>query len=142
VFNKRLWVLGGWGFDHLNDVWSSADGVNWSQEMASAPWEPRVGHTATVFRHRIWFVGRFDVYDLCTIVVNSDALSSADGYVRKREAPGEQMVKREEHASFFFGHRLCVLGGAGGGHYSRRRVVLRPSHCAGEAALGCAGGAL
>lgn len=38
VHNKRLWVIGG---DLYEDVWSSADGVVWTQESAQAPFGPR-----------------------------------------------------------------------------------------------------
>ena len=38
VHNKRLWVIGG---DLYEDVWSSADGVIWTQESAQAPFGQR-----------------------------------------------------------------------------------------------------
>jgi hypothetical protein len=42
VLNGRIYVLGGGNYvpTHfaLNDVWSSADGVNWTCETTSAPW--------------------------------------------------------------------------------------------------------
>src|SRR5207237_405398 len=42
VFNDRLWMMGGW-FDSFKpaprDVWSSADGSNWEQITAEAPWK-------------------------------------------------------------------------------------------------------
>ena len=38
VHNSRLWVIGG---DLYDDVWSSVDGVTWTQESAQAPFGPR-----------------------------------------------------------------------------------------------------
>jgi hypothetical protein len=38
VHDKRLWVIGG---DFYDDVWSSPDGVQWTQEAASAPFGSR-----------------------------------------------------------------------------------------------------
>src|SRR5258708_651155 len=53
VFQNRLWVLGGTGTAHngtqVNDVWSSEDGLQWRQELASAPWHPRWGHAVFAF---------------------------------------------------------------------------------------------
>lgn len=54
-FNDRLWVIGGYnpgqvrGDTYLEDVWSSADGINWKQETGSAPWLGRRGHASVVF---------------------------------------------------------------------------------------------
>lgn len=56
VFDGRLWVMEGWdGNSNRNDVWYSADGVNW-YELADTPWAPR--HAASVFVHdgALWMV--------------------------------------------------------------------------------------
>src|SRR5947209_8583017 len=52
VFKNRIWVLGGGTYDtqktptrkFYNDVWSSADGVNWQRYVRFAPWAPREYH--------------------------------------------------------------------------------------------------
>jgi hypothetical protein len=52
VFNDRMWVIGGGTYDDgksFNDVWSSGDGVDWRQELASAPWSAREYHEIIVF---------------------------------------------------------------------------------------------
>jgi len=41
----RIWVVGGGGCDYsrvYNDIWSSADGVNWTQSPNPAPWSARM----------------------------------------------------------------------------------------------------
>lgn len=54
-FKGRLWVMGGYypgmvsGDTYLEDVWSSSDGITWTQETASAPWLGRRGHASIVF---------------------------------------------------------------------------------------------
>lgn len=65
VFRDRMWLLGGWNpHDPLHfpricnsEVWSSADGLNWTLENPQAPWEGR--HTAgyAVFDGKMWIVG-------------------------------------------------------------------------------------
>ena len=42
VHKGRMYIIGGWGERYFNDVWSSVDGVNWTQECACAPWKPRM----------------------------------------------------------------------------------------------------
>lgn len=59
---NRLWVLGGEASSYTfpeNDVWSSPDGVNWTQEAATIPWQGRVSHTSVEFQNRIWVMGGF-----------------------------------------------------------------------------------
>ncbi|MCK5803826.1 MAG: hypothetical protein KAI66_13380, partial [Lentisphaeria bacterium] len=55
VFDGRMWVLEGWNKGNRNDVWYSADGVDW-QELPDTPWPPR--HAASVFVHdgALWMV--------------------------------------------------------------------------------------
>lgn len=62
-FNKRLWIFGGGvidGHQEINpdshkEVWSSEDGINWSQiEMKT---QRPIGGTAIVFDGKLWFVG-------------------------------------------------------------------------------------
>ena len=63
VHDGRMWILGGGMYDtpaspvrkFYNDVWSSADGVDWT-ELPDTPWAPR--HAASVFVHdeSLWMV--------------------------------------------------------------------------------------
>ena len=64
VFKGRMWILGGtedyyFGDDTSlkNDVWSSADGKEWKQETARAPWSPRAYHAAVVHDGKLWVIG-------------------------------------------------------------------------------------
>ena len=45
VYDNKLWVLGGtvfseplYQFTECNDVWSSSDGINWTNVLPHAPW--------------------------------------------------------------------------------------------------------
>jgi hypothetical protein len=61
VFNGRMWVVGGgtYGTPNLlyNDVWSSADGLNWTRVLAQAPWQGRIYHDIIVYDNRMWVIG-------------------------------------------------------------------------------------
>ena len=43
--------------EFFNDVWSSPDGINWTELTANAPWEGRAGLSAIVFRGAIFVMG-------------------------------------------------------------------------------------
>lgn len=63
AFQGRMWVIGGGQYDvrtFNNDVWSSADGVEWTQVLANAPWTPRQFHNITVFDNKIWVLAGGD----------------------------------------------------------------------------------
>ena len=59
VFDGKMWVIGGGTYDvrtYLNDVWNSADGVNWTQVAATTPWMGRQFHNVAVFDNKIWVI--------------------------------------------------------------------------------------
>jgi hypothetical protein len=64
VKGGRMWLLGGGiygtpaspGSTFFNDVWSSADGVDWRCECEEAPWAPRRYHSVAVFDRKLWVV--------------------------------------------------------------------------------------
>ncbi|HPK00335.1 MAG TPA: hypothetical protein PKW60_12685, partial [Candidatus Hydrogenedentes bacterium] len=55
VFDGRLWVLEGWNQENRNDVWHSADGVEW-QELPGTPWAPRHASSLFVYKDALWVV--------------------------------------------------------------------------------------
>jgi len=59
VFNGKMWVFGGRkGQALMNDVWSSADGRTWKQEVENAPWSPRQLFGNVVVKDgKIWLIG-------------------------------------------------------------------------------------
>lgn len=65
MFKNRLWLFGGaiksapnkGPREFLNDVWSSEDGINWSQVSANAAWTPRDPRHILVFKDRLWMIG-------------------------------------------------------------------------------------
>lgn len=62
VMNGRMWVLGGGTYDtpttpkrnFYNDVWSSEDGIHWTEHRANAPWHPRQYHDVAVWDNKLW----------------------------------------------------------------------------------------
>jgi hypothetical protein len=64
VFNDRMWVLGGGTYDtdarpdriFYNDVWSSADGIDWTCHTETAAFHPRQYHEVAVWDDRLWIL--------------------------------------------------------------------------------------
>lgn len=60
-FQGAIWLLGGDDGSHLyNDVWRSVDGLHWSRVTSQAPWAPRSGAKAFVYKDRLWLIGGAD----------------------------------------------------------------------------------
>ncbi len=56
-YRDRLYVLGGFDGGNKNDVWSSADGKDWSLVTVSANWSERLDHQAVIFPPQLELVG-------------------------------------------------------------------------------------
>jgi hypothetical protein len=59
-----MWIIGGGTYwtekepqpKYFNDVWSSADGVNWDLHCEHAQWRQRAMHDVAVFDGKIWIM--------------------------------------------------------------------------------------
>lgn len=115
VFDGKMWLLGGWNpNDDVNfpetcnsEVWSSADGATWTEEVAEAPWEGR--HTAgyAVFGGRMWIVGGDPIQGH----YQPDAWSSADGVDWELETDALPWGDRVLFHTAVLGDTLYVMGG-------------------------------
>ncbi|MFN0274341.1 MAG: LamG-like jellyroll fold domain-containing protein [Chitinophagales bacterium] len=59
VYEDKIWILGG---DQLqgyfqNDVWNSADGLNWNLVLDSIPYETRMTHMFALHDDKMWIYG-------------------------------------------------------------------------------------
>lgn len=59
---NKLWVIAGddAATTNKNDVWSSSDAVNWSEESSSAAFDERTEFDTTVFNNKVWLSGGSD----------------------------------------------------------------------------------
>jgi peptidoglycan hydrolase-like protein with peptidoglycan-binding domain len=106
-FHNKFWVMGGLGEHSLySDVWSSVDGINWTQET-TAPWVAREGFQSVVFDDKIWVMGGNDE------VGNelNDVWSSVDGINWTQETTHAPWVAREGFQSVVFDDKIWVMGG-------------------------------
>lgn len=116
VHRDRMYVIGG---DLLDDVWSSADGVDWVQEAGRAPFGPRYTPNAAsvdgyivVYAGQHWSPVEWCVYQAdCRPVGLQDVWRSRDGrsWERLPDAPwaGRGLI----HGSVVHDGEIYLVGG-------------------------------
>ena len=96
----------------FEDVWSSPDGVDWSEVTSEAVWGERQSHTSVVFDARMWVIG-----GRSTVGLLNDVWASPDGRTWTGATSSAPWSGRQGHTSVSFDGRLWVIGGVlfGGG---------------------------
>jgi hypothetical protein len=116
VFKDRMWVLGGtenyyFGDEKSlkSDIWSSADGKEWKQETASAPWSPRAYHQAVVHDGKIWVFGGGNYVPKYHAL--NDVWCSSDGVQWEQVTKEAAWSPRLWFSAVVYRNRMWVLGG-------------------------------
>ena len=112
VFKDRMWILGGGTYNtpetpsrkFYNDVWSSANGINWQQHVQSAPWAPRQYHDVAVFDGKMWVLGGGAPRN------SNDVWYSSDG-VNWHEFPDTPWNSRHASSVFVYDNALWIAAG-------------------------------
>jgi hypothetical protein len=112
VYDGKIWIFGGGnyvpGYQAFNDVWSSEDGIRWTQATANASWPPRLWFSAAVYRGRMWVLGG---WSLVPETNWGDAWFSGDGKEWIQLASKVIWKARHEHSAFVFKDKLWIAGG-------------------------------
>lgn len=116
----KLWIAGGelaltqdlpgggrWSFD-TDDVWSSSNGVDWTQMTSYAPFFPGL-HNVTALNGKLWVVGGNDLSS-----PRNDVWSSDDGATWVPSTTSSAVPARGDAAVATFEQQLWVIGGATG----------------------------
>ena len=117
VFNNQIWVMGGTVTggskrkNLRNDVWSSADGVNWNLMTMDAGWSRRRDHTSVVFNNRIWVLGGLRSHSVASEAYLNDVWSSVNGIDWIRVTANADWFGRDGHATAVFDGQIWVMGG-------------------------------
>lgn len=112
VLNDRIYVFGGGNYvpeyQAFNDVWSSADGVTWRRETASASWHERLWFSSAVYRGHMWVVGGWSKEPSKNW---GDVWYSKNGRDWRQLETENSWKERHEHSVFVFKDRLWIAGG-------------------------------
>jgi len=112
VFQGKIWILGGGTYDtpkmptrkFFNDVWSSVDGIIWTQHVDKAPWESRQYHDVAVFDGSLWIMEGYASGN------RNDVWHSADG-VHWHELPKTPWAPRHAASVFVHDNALWMVAG-------------------------------
>lgn len=67
AFNNKLWLMGGTDYESpytpKSDVWSSQDGIHWTKEVKTLPFENLEGYKVIVFKDKLWVVGGYSSWE-------------------------------------------------------------------------------
>jgi hypothetical protein len=112
VLGGKIYVLGGGNYlpayEASSDVWSSADGVNWTRVADAAAWHARLWFSAAVYRGRMWVLGGWSNNPSQNW---GDVWHSSDGKDWKQLRSKVAWKERHEHSVFVFQDKLWVAGG-------------------------------
>ncbi len=112
-YDGKMWMIGGgaWGagFETKNDVWSSTDGVTWTDVSDSAPWLPRMGHSLLVYDNKMWVLagGNHTGFTI------NDAWYSTDGDNWTCATSSAAWTARESQYAAVMSNRIWVFAGRG-----------------------------
>jgi hypothetical protein len=112
VLGNKIYVFGGGNYvpkyHAVNDVWSSEDGVNWTQVTDAAAWSPRLWFSTAVYRDKLWVLGGWSNNPSKNW---GDAWYSADGKMWKELKTETKWKERHEHSAYVFQDKLWIAGG-------------------------------
>ena len=106
VYQDKMWLLGGFYGGLKNDVWSSIDGVAWTELTQVAPFSARNGHTSSVFKDKLWIIGGWSEGE-----AKNDVLFSEDGINWTEAIKNAPFSGRFGHTTVVFKNKLWVIAG-------------------------------
>ncbi len=112
VLDGKLYVFGGGNYvpeyQATNDVWSSEDGVHWTQVSDAAAWHPRLWFSSVVYRNHMWVLGGWS---------NTPATNWGDVWYSKNGKDWTELTcdvcwkARHEHSAYVLHDKLWIAGG-------------------------------
>ncbi|MEN8788671.1 MAG: hypothetical protein ABF295_04075, partial [Flavobacteriaceae bacterium] len=109
VFNNRLWYIGGF----TDNVYSSADGVNWTEETNQAEFGARTNQSSVIFDNKMWVIGGADAANPSSKY--NDIWYSEDGITWIESTRDGIFDRRGSHSSVVFNDKIWVIAGDEGG---------------------------
>ncbi|MBI5092774.1 MAG: hypothetical protein HZB26_10075, partial [Candidatus Hydrogenedentes bacterium] len=95
-----------------NDVWSSGNGIDWTQTLPAPPWAARVYHQALVFNGEMWVIGGWD--GVAYVPRNADVWHSPDGINWTQSVATAPWPGRNFFGAVVHSGRMWIMGGFDG----------------------------
>ena len=95
----------------MNDVWSSPNGIEWSEITSSAKWSARRGHAVVVFQNRLWVLGGEQYTGMREHSQFGDVWFSEDGIKWNCAVEDAPWGPRRGHAVCVHDNRMWLVGG-------------------------------
>ena len=115
VFNKKIWING--GFDNISyfqDVMSSDNGSWDNQSLTGTVWGGRNEHVSLLFKGKMWILGGKNTNG----AELDDVWSSSTGLSWDNQTlSGDIPSARHSHAGVIFKNKMWILGGQSGSSY-------------------------
>ncbi|MBN1436155.1 MAG: hypothetical protein JW936_03695 [Sedimentisphaerales bacterium] len=121
VYDGRMWIFGGFIPSRINDVWSSANGVNWTLETSAAGWSGRNLPCSLVYDDKMWIIGGFSG-PTATLQSMNDVWCSTNGqdWTHVADAPWSG---RGALAGCVYNGKMWIMGGFEFGSYIHHNDV-------------------
>ena len=115
VLFGKIYIMGGFntggGGTYYNDVWTSQDGITWTQITANANWGARYNHKSVSFNKRAWVIGG---YNKTASAEANDVWWSSAGASWTQATANAAWSARERHAAVVFDNKIWIMGGYDG----------------------------
>ncbi|MGS0528237.1 Kelch repeat-containing protein [Zobellia nedashkovskayae] len=121
VFNDKMYLMGGTTIQDFsplfyNDIYTSTDGINWTEVATESVFEIRANHTSLVYDNKMWVIGGWQaVTNQETmeqdVVSFADVWYSDNGTQWNKLSGSDSYTGRLGHASTVFENKILISGG-------------------------------
>jgi hypothetical protein len=119
VYKEKIWLIGGLdvenNYEPKNDVWVTADGINWEIVNENAAWAPRgIIHGGVVFKDKLWIIGGGSYGsppDVDNEQYYNDVWATEDGISWDNVANETPWLPRIHHSINVYADRIWVMAG-------------------------------
>jgi len=111
VFNNKMWVIGGYDESAvLDEVYSSPDGVTWTQVTATAAFGNRYDQECVAFNGKMWTIAGYD-----GSAYRNDVWWSTDGVTWTQATASAAFPVRGHFIALVYSGKMWVIGGGNSG---------------------------
>lgn len=123
IFDGKMWILGGYTPERVNDVWYSSDGVEWRRVIDEAPWIGRNLPCTVVYDGKIWMMGGGTRLKPGVHVSCRDVWYSSDGRIWRLATDDPPWGPRGAATALVYEGRIWMMGGFNAADYTHNCEV-------------------